>query len=82
MNHYNYFYYDIGFFFTDDQKFFGPRLCSMATASVKKSIVYLGLDERRLDVVVQTYAKNKGTDQPAHSRSLINAFLFAFWEVL
>ena len=27
-------------------------------------------------------ANNKGADQPAHSRRLISAFLFAFLEVL
>ena len=38
----------------------------------------MGLDAR--NPVFGGFANNTGADQPAHPRSLISAFLFAFWK--
>ena len=44
--------------------------------SFSKSLKYLGLDARK--PVFGGFANNTGADQPAHTRSLISAFVIRF----
>ena len=53
------------------------------TSKIKRSKVtdYAALIEpRREKTCLRSFASNKGTDQPAHPRSLISAFVIRFFE--
>ena len=47
----------------------------------KISHVVAHIGSRREKTCLRELANNTGADQPAHPRSLISAFVFAFWKV-
>ena len=53
----------------------------IATSKEGRQKIILTYWPRREKTCLRGFANNKDADQPAHPRSLVSAFAFAYWKV-